>query len=155
MIEDLSTRLRQLRSNLKMNQKEFCAHIGIAQGRLSEAELGKTKLSFSTLEAIAETFSVSLDWLIMGRGEMFYVAPNSTSNASIAPSKNSAVIHIPKEACLDFELSVDEMELVAKYHQLTDRQKGRVDQKVDDYLNEIKESRPSQSTDNALSINLA
>lgn len=140
----LADRLRQLRNALNLNQKEFCTHIGVAPGRLSDAELGKTKLSFATLEAIAETFSVSLDWLIMGRGDMFYSV--STSEPEI--------IKIPNAAQLDFELSIDEIALISKYHQLTDRQKGRVDQKVDDYLNEIKESYLSQNITD-ISANLA
>lgn len=115
-------RLRHLRETLHLNQKEFCKQIDLSQGRLSDIEAGKTKPSYTTLQAISEKFSISLDWLVTGKGQMFYNEEGSISDS--------------------LQLKQDEIALVLKYRELTERQKGRVDQQVDIYVAENKKSSP-------------
>lgn len=122
-------RLYQLRTTLQLNQKDFCAAVNISQGRLSDFEAGKNKPSFSALQTIAEAYSVSLDWLVLGIGDMF--------RSTLPSSKDQSL-----------KLSNDEITLVSKYHELTERQKGRVDQQVDNYLAENKKLSHSIVTEN-------
>lgn len=130
----VAERMRQLRNTLKLNQKEFCKQIELSQGRLSDIESGNTKPSFNTLLAISERFSVSLDWLIAGKGQMFIEHQGAISQ---------------------MDLSADETQLISQYRKLTERQKGRIDQQVDNYVEENKRSSPSLITDDVLSANLA
>lgn len=67
----IGERVKWLRSENKLNQKEFSEAIKVGQSRLSEVESNKTKPSFDTLYSIKEVFKVSLDWLIYGEGEAF------------------------------------------------------------------------------------
>ena len=124
-MDTIGTRIKQLRKHLGLSQKDFCQKVSIPQSRLSEIESDKTKPSYPFLQNASDIFNVSLDWLIVGKGQMFHITE--------APTINNATS----------QLQPDEIVLVSKYHELTERQKGRVDQQIDIYLAENKKSSPS------------
>lgn len=68
---DIGERIKWLRLESKLSQKDFSQAIKVGQSRLSEFESNKTKPSFETLYSIKEVFKVSLDWLICGEGTAF------------------------------------------------------------------------------------
>jgi len=51
-----------------MTKKAFCATLGISTGNFGDWKRGKTTPSTNKLIEIAAYFSVSLDWLIIGKG---------------------------------------------------------------------------------------
>jgi len=59
----LNNRLKELRTDLKMNQKAFAEAIGITQSTLSSYENGNASPSNEVLLTIAKKFNISLDWL--------------------------------------------------------------------------------------------
>ena len=59
----ISEKIKELRTDLKMNQKNFSAAIGIRQSTLSSYENGVVTPSNDVLLTIAQKFHVSLDWL--------------------------------------------------------------------------------------------
>ena len=59
----ISEKIKELRTNLEMNQKNFSAAIGIRQSTLSSYENGIVTPSNEELLTIAQKFHVSLDWL--------------------------------------------------------------------------------------------
>ena len=59
----ISEKIKELRTNLEMNQKNFSAAIGIRQSTLSSYENGIVTPSNEILLTIAQKFHVSLDWL--------------------------------------------------------------------------------------------
>ena len=58
-----SDRIKKLRKEHDMNQKEFAEYIGIRQATLSSYEKGTVTPSSETLLCIAQKFNISLDWL--------------------------------------------------------------------------------------------
>ena len=68
-------RVKRLREVLHLSQKDFAARIGIVPSYLSEIEAGKFKPGFRFFKKIASVFCVNADWLIVGRGDMFYSDP--------------------------------------------------------------------------------
>lgn len=58
-----ATRIKKLRSSLKMTQKEFSNYIGIKQQTLSGYERGIMKPPLDIAKEIAEKCNVSIDWL--------------------------------------------------------------------------------------------
>ena len=59
----ISEKIKELRTDLKMNQKNFSVAIGIRQSTLSSYENGVVTPSNDVLLTIAQKFHVSLDWL--------------------------------------------------------------------------------------------
>lgn len=60
------TRLRELRVQLALSQEAFGAGIGVTKATVSNWEADRDTPSFRTLQSLAATFAVSLDWLIAG-----------------------------------------------------------------------------------------
>lgn len=58
-----ASRLKELRKQNGLMQKEFAEKIGISTGALSSYENGAKSPSVATAKHIAYTFNVSLDWL--------------------------------------------------------------------------------------------
>ncbi|MCP5054884.1 MAG: helix-turn-helix transcriptional regulator [bacterium] len=65
-------RIRRLRSTLNLSQKQLAAKINAAPSNLSEIEAGKSKPGFNVLMRLISTFDVNANWLLLGRGEMFW-----------------------------------------------------------------------------------
>ena len=69
-------RLKKVRAQLKISQKDFAAHLGIAASYLSEIESGKTRPGYNFLIKLAEVFKVSSNWILLGTGGMFLTGEN-------------------------------------------------------------------------------
>lgn len=59
----IAEKIKELRTDFKMNQKNFAESIGIKQSTLSSYENGVVTPSNDVLLTIAKKFHVSLDWL--------------------------------------------------------------------------------------------
>lgn len=57
-------KLKELRKEKKLTQKEIAEQIGIKQNSYSDWENGKTEPSLEKLIVLADFFEVSLDWLV-------------------------------------------------------------------------------------------
>ncbi len=64
-------RVREIRQELDMNQKDFSGKLGISSPALSEIENDKYKPGHDFIYNMAREFKVNLYYLIFGRGEMF------------------------------------------------------------------------------------
>lgn len=56
-------RIREVRENAGLNQKEFCAALEIPQSTLSAYETDRMQPTIASLVNIATKFNISLDWL--------------------------------------------------------------------------------------------
>jgi transcriptional regulator with XRE-family HTH domain len=72
--ETQSARLKELLFRLNLNQQAFAEKLGVSQSAVSQVLRDKTKLSFDTLQKIADVYQVNLNWLVAGQGEMFPAA---------------------------------------------------------------------------------
>lgn len=62
-LQIFADRLKLLRNNLNITQKEFAEKIGITAAALSSYENNLKNPSIAVAKRIAETFNVSIDWL--------------------------------------------------------------------------------------------
>jgi transcriptional regulator with XRE-family HTH domain len=72
---ELYERIKELRSSLKLSQRQFAKRIFVSQALVNEIELGKRKINARILHLISYRFSVNIEWLKKGDGEMFFDAP--------------------------------------------------------------------------------
>lgn len=66
----LGQRIREARININQSQQEFAAKIGVSPTHLNKWEKGKVSPGWEYLTIIAEKASVSLDWLLAGKGSI-------------------------------------------------------------------------------------
>lgn len=66
-IEDIITRLKQLREKNHLSQKEFGEIIGFSQGNIGDWERGRSLPSIKAIITIVNQFNVTSDWLLLGK----------------------------------------------------------------------------------------
>lgn len=67
-MQSIYQRIEHLIESRGMTKKAFCETLGISTGNFGDWKRGKTTPSTNKLIEIAAFFSVSLDWLIIGKG---------------------------------------------------------------------------------------
>lgn len=67
----MKDRIKKLRKELNLTQREFSEQIGSSQNIVANYEIGRRNPSNSVINNICKTFNVSEKWLRTGEGEMF------------------------------------------------------------------------------------
>ena len=85
-------RLKLIIQHTGLSQKDFAERIGLSGNAITELLKGRSKgLSEKSLTAIAIEFSVNINWLLTGEGEMFLNQQSSASvvnDASVVKERN-------------------------------------------------------------------
>ncbi|WP_270171244.1 helix-turn-helix domain-containing protein [Paenibacillus sp. SYP-B4298] len=78
-------RLRQLRQELGLTMSEFSQQIHVSAGNVGdwESEKRSSTPGAKALIAIANTYNVSLDWLLLGKNVPFPAESKPTSNSTL------------------------------------------------------------------------
>ena len=100
---DINQRIKDLRKNLGLNQKDFGIKLGMSQGAISWMEQSGNTIIDQNKRIICDTFHVSMRWLETGEGEMY---------TSDAPSD---IFDSMRE---ELNLSIVEENILRKYFQL-------------------------------------
>lgn len=111
----IGERIRALRLDAGMTQEELAQRIGLKKQNISRYENSRVEPNIRTAKRIAEALGVSLEEMAVGVSVSD--APLSSPDSELF--SNSAI------------LTEDEQELVSKYQQLTELNKGRVLQQID------------------------
>lgn len=69
--ESIGTRVKKIRTTLKMNQKSFAAELGISQNHVSSIENGKENPSGALKKLICTKFNINEQWLEDANGGMY------------------------------------------------------------------------------------
>ena len=79
---DFAQRLRELRLNKGLSQKELGERLGLHNSTISMYERGEREPDFDTLDLIADYFNVDVQYLL-GReiGSMYYLDPTAAQMA--------------------------------------------------------------------------
>ena len=64
----INQRIKNLRKDMKLNQKEFGAKIGLGQGAISWMEKNDNTIIDQNIRLICDTFHVNEEWLRHGQG---------------------------------------------------------------------------------------
>ena len=67
----INQRIKSLRKDMKLNQKEFGAKIGLGQGAISWMEKEGNTITRQNVKIICDAFNVNEHWLRTGEGDMF------------------------------------------------------------------------------------
>lgn len=121
-IVKIGERIRALRLDAGMTQEELAQRIGLKKQNISRYENSRVEPNIRTAKRIAEALGVSLEEMAVG------VTVSETPISSELEQFSSAAI-----------LTEDEQELLAKYQQLTELNKGRVLQQIDTLIESQKQ----------------
>ena len=71
----VNDRIKQIRTTLNINQRDFAKRIYISQTLLGNIELGNRNVNDRTIQLISTAFNVNKNWLLTGEGEIFSTPP--------------------------------------------------------------------------------
>ena len=113
-MDTINERIKYIRKDLKMSQKDFGEKIGLKPNSLSDIETEKNSVTEQTLKAVCREFNVSQQWLRKGKGEIYkFVQTDDYSEiATIIGEKDPKA----KQAIIDYwKLSESDKELFWKF----------------------------------------
>ena len=64
-------RLKQIRQNLGLTQKELAEKLGFKWYKIKDMESNKQKITYEIAKDLEKLFSINPDWLLTGEGEMY------------------------------------------------------------------------------------
>lgn len=67
----MKDRLKQLRKDQKLKQREFAEKVGVSTGAIGSWESGSTVPGDTRIDKICHLFNVRREWLEHGEGEMY------------------------------------------------------------------------------------
>lgn len=67
----INERIKLIRKELSLTQKEFGKRLGLSQQAIAYTEQGKNDVTDRNIESICREFNVRRDYLLYGKGDMF------------------------------------------------------------------------------------
>lgn len=89
----INARIKTIRKNANMNQKDFSEKIGVTQSGVSYMEQNGRNVSDITIKSICNYFNISEDWLRYGKGPM-YTQPPTFSLDDFVKSKGATKLEL-------------------------------------------------------------
>lgn len=74
----MNERLKEIRKELRLTQKEFAKKLGITDSGISRLEKGQNQLTDQMIRSICREFNVNYSWLVSGTGDMFDEVPQTS-----------------------------------------------------------------------------
>lgn len=94
-------RLKEIREDSKLTQKEFAECINLKQEKIRDIENDRAKVTVEIAESIEDKFGINLRWLLSGRGEKFindnFSSKINVNNRDGNIALNGGSININKE----------------------------------------------------------
>ncbi len=78
----IGERLKKLRETLAYKQEKMAALLAISRNSYGKKEIGDAFPGYAIMHKLGKSFDVSLDWLICGKGPMFYKEKEPEAPAS-------------------------------------------------------------------------
>ncbi|KAA0257186.1 helix-turn-helix domain-containing protein [Deferribacter autotrophicus] len=115
---EICKRIKQIRKDLNVSQKEFAATIGISQGHLSKIERGEHSPDKPIIMSIAYSYGINPDWLLTGEGEMFRTNDSKNINSGNIINGSNFIIGSNNTGFREKEITDIEKDLIESFRKL-------------------------------------
>lgn len=105
----IGSRIRFLRGEVSISQAKLAKQIGVSSGNVGEWEAGRSKPGADALIALSDFFDVTTDWILTGK-------ENQTHNTQILEQITT---------------NEDDLVIIQKFLLLNERQKGKLEERID------------------------
>lgn len=105
----MKDRIRQIRKENKLTQKEFAERLGIKQNTVASYEMGRIGISDSVIVSICREFNIVENWLRTGEEPKYAIINDDYTKISADIDRNDPKA---RQAIIDYwNLSEDDKEL--------------------------------------------
>jgi len=80
----VNRRIKELRKELGLNQRDFCKMLALSEGYISGIEVNLRKVNDRIIKLIVAEFGVNEEWLRTGKGEMLIEEKSDVKAARIS-----------------------------------------------------------------------
>ena len=115
----IGAKIRAIREEKGLSQKDFASQFGISYGTLQSYEYGETQPKANFLKSIAEYFNIDISF--------FYEKESRQSVAKVSPNnKNSVANHLSLKTQNDLSISPEKSEKLQKLQALMQEQENKL-----------------------------
>jgi len=72
LTKDVGIKMRNLRKSLKLSNSRMATRLNVSRGTYNRNEEGKSMPGVATLIKLNKDYNISLEWLLLNRGPMYY-----------------------------------------------------------------------------------
>lgn len=150
----MKDRLKKLRNEERLTQQEFADKIGIQRGTYAKYEVGRNEPIDAVIKLICSTFNVNEKWLRTGEGDMFSKISRDDEiqrlvdemlkddSAEIKRRLVAAILRLTPEQIQTGVNWINETFGIA-----ADQKKREIDQKVEEYREELENEAASDKSE--------
>ncbi len=122
-----SDRFFEVRKVLGFSQVDFARKLSSTQGNISNIESGRRDISIEIAMVLNELFSISISWLLMGKGEMIEPSASSHDFKLIkSDTSDISATKVGRKGCL---LCTEKDTLIESLRDTIDALKGNIESK--------------------------
>lgn len=105
----MKDRLKKIRKDAGLTQKDFAMRLGIKQNTVASYEIGRIGISDAVIFSICREFNINEEWLRTGAGEMYSIQTDDYTEITVDIDKNDPKA---RQAIIDYwNLSEDDKRL--------------------------------------------
>jgi transcriptional regulator with XRE-family HTH domain len=112
----IGERLREMRKSLFFSQEKMAEYFEITRTAYTRNESGQTFPGYPVLYQLASTFGVSLDWLVCGKGGMFFKDKGNERETESEKEGGTGQAHEPEPVNPEHRELLDYMKRVPLLH---------------------------------------
>ena len=95
-MQETGTRLRKLREALGCTREEMAESVGYTESGYAKNELGVHFPGIFSLSRLSKKFDVSMDWLLFGKGPMYYKSKETEKKVVPRKEEDSLMADLEK-----------------------------------------------------------
>jgi transcriptional regulator with XRE-family HTH domain len=103
-LKEMGHKLSQLRQNQKDTISQMADHLGVWRSTYVRNENGETPLSYKAMIAMVDYYGVSLDWLVVNKGPMYYEEKVLKNEPPLNPDFKELIEHMERIPMLKHEM---------------------------------------------------
>ncbi|GLC87524.1 helix-turn-helix domain-containing protein [Lysinibacillus piscis] len=123
-MDTIGSRIRFLRGEASISQAKLGKQIGVSAGNVGEWEAGRSKPGADALIALSDFFNVTADWILTGKEY---------------PKLNTQILE-------QLITNADDLVIIQKFLLLNERQKGKLEERIDVLLEAADSKRISSNS---------
>ncbi|MCX6582803.1 MAG: helix-turn-helix transcriptional regulator [Candidatus Aminicenantes bacterium] len=104
LLKEMGHKLSQLRQNQKDTISQMADRLGVWRNTYVRNENGETPLSYKAMIAMVDCYGVSLDWLVVNKGPMYYKEKVLKNEPPLNPDFKELIEHMERIPMLKHEM---------------------------------------------------
>ena len=104
LLKEMRHKLSQLRQNQKDTISQMADRLGVWRSTYVRNENGETPLSYKAMSAMVDHYGVSLDWLVVNKGPMYYKEKELKNEPPLNPDFKELIEHMERIPMLKHEM---------------------------------------------------